>query len=213
MDARKPAAAYNQCPYRNGRTMPAAQMRTPAQAPAASRASASALSRPQPPVQPAAQPAPNPPPQPTMQPSARTTVQPPSAPVPPVQTGRAHLSAYAKDFHVAAEEGKKQPLPLEAQRSEGGMGIDGGITTLPEDGYHMVLWEMGVAGAQGEATLQLGINDAASQLTYALHPGYDSGQQVTWLNKGDKLGLFVQAGDGKAEIDCGSAQFTVIRLG
>ena len=208
MDARKPAA-YNQCPYRNGRAVSAAQMRAPAQAPVASRASASALSRPQPPVQPAAQPAPNPQPQPAAQP----TVQPPSMPVPPVQTGRAHLSAYAKDFRVTAEAGQKQALPLEAQRSEGGMGIDGGIAAVPEDGYHMVLWELGVAGAQGEATLQLGINDATSQLTYALRPGYDSGQQVTWLNKDDKLGLFVQAGDGEAEIDCGSAQFTVIRLG
>jgi hypothetical protein len=134
----------------------------------------------------------------------------------PALPKRAWLSAYAKDFTVTVNEGElKAPLPLEPQRAEGGMGISDGRTAAPEDGYYMLLWELGVGGAQGGATLQLGINDAASQLTYALHPGYDNGQQVTWLNKGDRVGLFLQAEDkdGKAEAQCTSAQLTVIGLG
>jgi hypothetical protein len=127
---------------------------------------------------------------------------------------RAYLSAYAKDFTLQADEGEKTFLPLEAQRAEGGLELSGGRTTAPEDGYYMLLWELGVGGAQGGATLQLGVNEAASQLTYALHPGYDNGQQVTWLSAGDKAGLCLRAEDGdKAEVQCTSAQFTVIRLG
>jgi len=190
VDARKPATyGYPQCPHNRGGR--------PAQSP-----KVSALSQPQQQAQP----------QPAQQP-AQAPPTPPPAP-PPALFKRAWLSAYAKDFHVTAESGRKEALPLEAQRAEGGMALRGGCTAVPEDGYYMILWELGVAGAHGEATLQLGINEAASQLTYALHPGYDSGQQVTWLNAGDKLGLFAQAGDDdKAEIDCGSALLTVIRLG
>ena len=139
---------------------------------------------------------------------------PPPPPAQPAQPSRAWLSAWAKDFTVTAESGKRAPLPLETQRAQGGMALEHGGMAIPEDGYHMILWELGVAGAQGgEATLQLGINDAASQLTYALRPGYDSGQQVTWLGKGDKLALFAQTQDGKAEVNCSAAQFTIIRLG
>jgi len=158
--------------------------------------------QPQPQPQPAPAPAPPPPPQ--------------SAPPPqPAQLERGYLSAYAKDFHAAVEGGKMEPLPLEEQRAGGGMRLDGGVVAAPEDGYYMVLWELGVADAQGEATLQMGVNDAASQLTYALHPGYDSGQQVTWLSRGDRAGLFLKTEDDgeKAEVQCTSAQFTVIRLG
>jgi len=175
------------------------------QAPAAQKASAAALSQPKP----VAELAPKPMTEPAMKPTA-----PPPPPPPPAPAGRERswLSAYAKDFRVAAEGTEKAPLPLERQRADG-LALDDGVVTVPEDGYYMVLWELGVAGANGEATLQLGINDAASQLTYALHPGYDSGQQVTWLSKGDKVGLFARAEGGKAEVNCSSAQFTVIRLG
>ncbi|MCL2495474.1 MAG: hypothetical protein FWE98_07465 [Oscillospiraceae bacterium] len=133
----------------------------------------------------------------------------------PAALKRAHFSAYAENFTLAVEEGAKLFLPVEARRAEGGLGVAEGVVTAPEDGYYMLLWELGVGGAQGAATLQLGINEAASQLTYALHPGYDSGQQVTWLSAGDKVGLFIQAEDdeAKAEVQCTSAQFTVIRLG
>jgi len=149
----------------------------------------------------------------TLPPPPQTRPAPPPAPQPP-PPARAWLSAFAKDFTVAAESGKRAPLPLETQRAHGGMAPEPGGAAIPEDGYHMVLWELGVAGvSDGEATLQLGINDAASQLTYALRPGYDSGQQVTWLSKGDKLALFAQTEDPKAEVNCSSAQFTVIRLG
>ena len=152
--------------------------------------------------------------EPAMEPAqAKPLPSPASPPPPPTQITRVHLSAYAKDFTVAAESGRQSPLPLETQRSDGGMSLEGGAVAIPEDGYYMALWELGVAGANGEATLQLGINGAASQLTYALHPGYDSGQQVTWLGAGDTLGLFLQAEDDKAEVNCSNAQFTVIRLG
>jgi len=174
--------------------VPPARTQTQNQAAPVRRASAAALSQPQPIA--LAAPAPPPP--------------------PPAQPKRAWLSAYAKDFTLTIAEGEhKAPLPLEAQRAEGGMAVSEGRTTAPEDGYYMLLWELGVGGAQGGATLHLGINDCASQLTYALHPGYDSGQQVTWLSAGDKIGLFLQSEcqDAKAEVQCTSAQFTVIRLG
>jgi len=213
MELRKPATyGYQQCPHRNGPGSPVKglsgaagrQAPSPAQTQAAPvhRATAAALSQ--------------------QRPSTALTPEPalqqpaPAAPPPPAQPKRAWLSAYAKDFTLTIGEGEhKAPLPLEAQRAEGGLGLDGGRTAAPEDGYYMLLWELGVGGAQGEATLQLGINACASQLTYALHPGYDSGQQVTWLSAGDKVGLFLQAEDdeSKAEVQCASAQFTVIRLG
>ena len=169
-----------------------------APAPPARRSTAAALSQQQPANPVAAPPIPSPP------------------PPPPAQLKRAYLSTYAKDFTLTVDEGEhKAPLPLEAQRAEGGMAIADGRTAAPEDGYYMLLWELGVGSADGEATLQLGVNECASQLTYALHPGYDSGQQVTWLSKGDRVGLFLQAEDenSKAEAQCTSGQFTVIRLG
>ena len=219
MDTRKPGT-YAPCPYRaGGRLAPPNQMMRP-QAAAIQKASAAALSQPKPPAKPAMEPATKPPEQTTLPaalPPAQTRPAPPPPPAPvqlPAKPASAWLSAYAKDFTVTAESGKRAPLPLETQRAHGGMALDGGSIAMPEDGYHMLLWELGVAGAQGgEATLQLGINGAASQLTYALRPGYDSGQQVTWLGKGDRLGLFVQTQDDKAEVNCSSAQFTVIRLG
>lgn len=168
------------------------------QAPPVRRSTAAALSQQQP-LNSAPPPAPTPPPPPA-----------------PAQIKRAYLSAYAKDFTVTVDEGAhKAPLPLEAQRAEGGMAIAEGRMAAPEDGYYMLLWELGVGSADGEATLQLGVNECASQLTYALHPGYDNGQQVTWLSKGDKVGLFLQTEceESKAEVQCTSGQFTVIRLG
>jgi len=184
------------------------------------RATAAALSQ----QQPAAEPTCKPTNEPTCeQPASELTLQPvPAIPAPPApppvaaQMRRAYLSAFAKDFVVAIDVGEtKRALPLEAQRSEGGMAIADGRTTAPEDGYYMLLWELGVGEAQGGATLQLGVNECASQLTYALHPGYDNGQQVTWLSKGDKVGLLLQTEceKSKAEVRCTSAQFTVIRLG
>ena len=223
MEQRKPAAyGYTQCPHRGGpgspmmklsgvvvpgspgsqrlsgaagrQGVPPARAAAQAPAPPARRSSAAALSQQQP---------------------ARPAAAPP-VPPPPAQLNRAYLSAYAKDFTMAVDEGEhKAPLPLEAQRAEGGMAVADGRTTAPEDGYYMLLWELGVGSADGEATLQLGVNEAASQLTYALHPGYDNGQQVTWLSKGDKVGLFLQTEDenSRAEVRCTSGQFTVIRLG
>ena len=215
MELRRPAAyGYQQCPHNRGpfpgsqrQGVPPARIPTQNQArpPAAPARSATAASLSQP--KPAAEP--------TLKPAAPAAPVP--APAPPIaaQPERAWLSAYAKDFTVAIGEGEcRRALPLEPQRAEGGMGVHDGRTSAPEDGYYMLLWELGVGGADGGATLQLGINDAASQLTYALHPGYDNGQQVTWLSRGDRIGLFLQAEDDeKAQVQCTSAQFTVIRLG
>jgi len=189
--------------------------RAPAQTPAAParRATAATLSQQQP--VPAAESSAT---KPTVQPAAPATqaAVPPAPPPALSQLKRAYLSAYAKDFTVAIDEGEtKRALPLEAQRTEGGFGLAESRTAAPEDGYYMLMWELGVGDARGGATLQLGINDCASQLTYALHPGYDAGQQVTWLSQGDKVGLFLQneCEQSKAEVQCTSAQFTVIRLG
>ncbi len=126
---------------------------------------------------------------------------------------RAYISAYAKDFTLIANRGEKLVLPLDEQRTEGGMSISGGTVDVRDDGYYMVLWELGVQGVLGEAALYMGVNGAASQLTYALRPDYDSGQQITWLSAGDKLSLLLQTEEDNARIHCGSAQLTVIRLG
>ena len=205
MELRRPAAYgyQQQCPHNRGVRQGVPPARLPAQTQAAPvrRASAAAMAQQQPATEPV--PAPAPP-------------APPPPPPVPLQPTRAWLSAYAKDFTVAIDVGEhKAPLPLEPQRAEGGMAVTEGRTAAPEDGYYMLLWELGVGSAQGGATLQLGVNECASQLTYALHPGYDNGQQVTWLSKDDKVGLFLQneCEKNKAEVQCTSAQFTVIRLG
>ena len=186
MEPRKPAAYANApCPHRGGR-QGASPQRTPARQPIQQQR----------PVQPA-------------------PVRQQPAPPPHPQIKRAYISAFAKGFSISAGAGERAVLPLEAQRSDGGMILAGGTASVPEDGYYMALWELGVTGAEGAAALHLGINEAASQLTYTLHPGYDSGQQVTWLNAGDRVSLLLQTQEGveKAEVQCGSAQLTVIRLG
>lgn len=123
---------------------------------------------------------------------------------------RAHLCAYACDYvleHGAA-------VPLEEQRAEGRLAMREGAAHLPEDGYYMILWEMGVTQCEGQAALHLKINDAAVPLVHRLAPGYESGQQVTWLNAGDKLRLCADAAaEMPARITCGSTQLTIIRLG
>lgn len=128
-------------------------------------------------------------------------------------SGRMYCAAYAKDMPLEAEAGEKAVLPLEPQRSAGGFAFSGGVAAVPQDCYYMILWELGVAEAEGSATLQLGINDAESQLTYALHEGYDSGQQITWLNAGDKLSLRIRAAEEAVKLRCSTAQFTIIRMG
>jgi len=210
MELRRPAAfACAQCPHRNGpgvqRPSGAAGRQPPP--------SAQAQARPSSPAQ--AQARPSSPAQAQAASARKTPAVPEPPPSPPAQRGRAYLSAYAEGFTVTVDEGgQKVLLPLAAQRAAG-MAISEGRAAAPEDGYYMLLWELGVGGAEGKATMHLGVNEAASQLTYPLRPGYDSGQQVTWLSAGDEVGLFLQAEDenAEAEVQCTSAQFTVIRLG
>jgi hypothetical protein len=125
---------------------------------------------------------------------------------------RAHLCAYASDYvleHGAA-------VPLEEQRADGRLAMLEGVAHLPEDGYYMILWEIGVAQAEGPAALHLKINDAAVPLVHRLAPGYESGQQVTWLSAGDKLCLCAEAPAAAGEparVTCGNTELTIVRLG
>lgn len=130
----------------------------------------------------------------------------------PPAIGRSYLSAYIKDFKLApAPQGAV--VPLEQQRGEGGCVLAHGVMISPEDGFYMLLWEFGVAHAQGRADLRLGINQMGTTLSPGLKTGYDSGQQVTWLNKGDKLSLQLVGEDGQPELHGSAAQLTVLRMG
>ena len=128
----------------------------------------------------------------------------------PARTG-VHLSAYVKDCTVAAQEGHAV-IPLCMHRAEGRFAMEEGAARVPEDGYYMILWEMGTAACGGAAALHLIINEAAVPLMHQLNPGYESGQQITWLNAGDKLSLAVDASEC-AEVTCSGTQLTIIRMG
>ena len=129
---------------------------------------------------------------------------------------RAYLSAYVKDFHVAPTA-KGAAIPLEPQRAEGGFAVRRGAAVVPADGYYMILWEVGITQAGSGANLYFGINQSVSQISYTLQPGYDSGQQVTWLSENDRLSLQLRL-EGEPEGDVpevqgSSAQLTVLRMG
>jgi len=103
-------------------------------------------------------------------------------------------------------------IPLCVHRAEGRFAMEGGIACVPEDGYYIILWEMGTEACAGAAALHLMINEAAVPLVHQLNPGYESGQQITWLNAGDKLSLAVDTSE-HMELTCSGAQMTIIRLG
>jgi len=124
---------------------------------------------------------------------------------------RAHLSAYARDYALEIQEGPAA-IPLEAQRMEGRFAMADSVAVVPDNGYYMVLWEIGVTEACGRAALHLKINEGAVPLVHCIAPGYESGQQVTWLSAGDKLHLGIEAAE-PARITCGGTQLTIIRLG
>ena len=146
--------------------------------------------------------------------AAQTQTAPakPKAPPEPVQprTG-VHLSAYVKDCTVAASEAHAV-IPLCVHRAEGRFSMAESVACVPQDGYYIILWEMGTAACEGMAALHLIINEAAVPLLHQLNPGYESGQQITWLNAGDKLSLAVDAAEC-AEVTCSGTQLTIIRLG
>ena len=130
----------------------------------------------------------------------------------PPAFGRCYLSAYAKDFTVTPSV-QGTALPLEMQRTEGSYELRQGIVSIPADGYYMLLWETGITAAEGCAGLRIGINDAGMPINTGLRPGYDSGQQVTWLAEGDKLSIQVTGEAGLPEVQGSSAQLTVLRMG
>jgi len=136
--------------------------------------------------------------------------KPKEAPAAQVRTG-VHLSAYVKDCTVAANAGHAA-IPLCVHRAEGRFAMEEGVAHVPEDGYYIILWEMGTAACGGAAALHLIINESAVPVMHQLSPGYESGQQITWLNAGDQLSLAVDAAEC-AEVVCSGTQLTVIRLG
>jgi hypothetical protein len=160
------------------------------------------------------QPRPNPArnaPQPAARPAQTPAAPAVAPPTPEVTYTRAHLSAYAKEFRAEAKEGRAL-LPLELQRAEGKFTTSGNIAKVPEDGYYILLWECSVAESEGGAALQLGINGNDVTLSHQLNPGYESGQQITWLNAGDQIGLWL-TGPEQAAASFASAALTTIRLG
>ena len=126
--------------------------------------------------------------------------------------GRSYLSAYARDFSLKPEP-QGATVPLEQQRVEGGYSFRRGVIILPEDGYYMLMWELGATHAQGKINLRLGVNQSGTMLNEAIVPGYDSGQQVTWLNKGDQISLQLLSEAEKPEFHANQALLTVLRMG
>jgi len=124
---------------------------------------------------------------------------------------RSYQSAFAKIFKVRASA-KGTVIPLEKQHSEGSYAFRRGTATIPADGFYMLLWEVGLTRVPGKVDLRLGLNESGSMLSEAIGPGYDSGQQVSWLSRGDKINLQL-VGDGEHEIQGNTAQLTVLRMG
>jgi len=124
---------------------------------------------------------------------------------------RSHFNAYAEYF-ILTPCSSGSVIPLQQHQSQGGYTCRGGAITIPSDGYYMLLWELGIEHAKPTVYLQLGINNSGSLLASELSPGHDSGQQTTWLNRGDMLSLQV-LGDEHGELHGSNAQLTIIRLG
>jgi len=141
-------------------------------------------------------------------PAPRPLAAPPPA---PSTTLRSHLRAYADHFTLMPCSGGAI-IPLQRHHSQGRYGCHGGVVTIPDDGYYMLLWELDINHVKSAMQLQLGINDTGSMLCDELKPGYDSGQQVTWLSRSDKLSLQV-LGNEHGELHGKHAQLTIIRLG
>jgi|GEM_PF-1378152 len=152
-------------------------------------------------------------PKPEAQPKAETA--PKKEPPPRTKAAtlaRGHLAAYAAQLECKpTAEGAI--IPLEKQRAEGGFTLKRGEAVVPGDGFYMLLWELGVTKANGTANLRLGINDDGTVLSEALRHGFDSGQQVTWLSKGDKLSLQIVGEGEQPDIEVNSARLTVLRMG
>jgi len=143
---------------------------------------------------------------------AAPRMQVPPLPLPrPSAAPRSHFAAYADKF-VLATCGNGTVIPLRRHNSQGRYTCRHGVVTVPDDGYYMLLWELSIDRVKPIVQLQLGINDKGSMLCDALKPGHDSGQQVTWLRRGDKVSLQV-SGNEQGELHGKHAQLTIIRLG
>ena len=125
---------------------------------------------------------------------------------------RSFLSAFAANFKCLPSE-NGTVIPLEQQQGAGGCTLEHGVVTVPDDGFYMLLWELGVVYAQGGANLQLGINKEGAVLSEAIMPSYDSGQQVTWLCQGDQISLQLAGAGEQPEIHGNCARLTVLRMG
>jgi len=138
--------------------------------------------------------------------SAHTAPRPPTA-----TTSRSHFAAYANEFTLTTC-GAGTVIPLRKHNSQGRYACQHGMVTIPDDGYYMLLWELTVHHVKSTVHLHLGINDKSSVLASNLKPGCDSGQQVTWLRRGDKLSLQAP-GNEHGELHATNTQLTIIRLG
>ncbi|MCL2195711.1 MAG: hypothetical protein FWB76_07160 [Oscillospiraceae bacterium] len=133
------------------------------------------------------------------------------SPAPPAAAPRSHFTAHAEQFAITpCSDGTA--LPLQRHSSQGRYACHGGAVIIPDDGYYMLLWELTIDHVTPSAQLRLGINDSGSVLTNELAPGHDSGQQVTWLNRGDRVSLQALS-DELGELHGQNAQLTIIRLG
>ncbi|MCL2531246.1 MAG: hypothetical protein FWE40_03705 [Oscillospiraceae bacterium] len=135
----------------------------------------------------------------------------PRLPAAPPSTTRSYFSAHAEHYHLTPCSGGAV-IPLQPHHSQGRYACQGGVITIPDDGYYMLLWELTVDRVKPTAQLRLGINNSGSMLVSELTPGHDSGQQVTWLNRGSKVSLQVLKSE-QGELQGKHAQLTIIRLG
>ncbi|MDR2525641.1 MAG: hypothetical protein LBC83_05595 [Oscillospiraceae bacterium] len=137
------------------------------------------------------------------------------------QLPRAHYAAYADTFELRlpAGEGDTMVIPMEEKRAGGGFrtGCPAGCgAVVPAAGYYLLLWELGIEAVEGAAVLELGVNDRGTVLSESVAPGYDSGQQFSWLEQDDCVTLGCRHAERSGDdlmVHGKTAQLTLIRLG
>lgn len=139
------------------------------------------------------------------------TAAPMRAPNAAPPAARSYFSAHAEHFSLTSCSGGTA-IPLQQHHSQGSYACQDSSVVIPNNGYYMLLWELTVDRVKPTTQLRLGINNSGSVLASELVPGHDSGQQVTWLNRGDKLSLQVLRSE-QGELQGKNAQLTIIHLG